>query len=71
MLSKKKNNVEVVILTSKNSNIQNIDIQKFNKEYPKLKIARTDRFHDRFILIDNNEIYIIYFSKYFFKNLPV
>ena len=57
MLSKKKNNVEVVILTSKNSNIQNIDIQKFNKEYPKLKIARTDKFHDRFILIDNNEMY--------------
>ena len=57
MLSKKKNNVEVVILTSKNSNIQNIDIQKFNKEYPKLKIARTDRFHDRFILIDNKEMY--------------
>ena len=32
MLTKKKNNVEVVILTSNKSNIQNIDIQKFNKE---------------------------------------
>ena len=57
MLSKKKNTVEVVILTSKNSNIQHIDVQKFNKEYPKLKIARTDKFHDRFILIDNKEMY--------------
>ncbi len=31
MLTKKKSNVEVVILTSNKSNIQNIDIQKFNK----------------------------------------
>ena len=30
MLTKKKRNVEVVILTSNKSNIQNIDIQKFN-----------------------------------------
>ena len=32
MLTKKNNNVEVVILTSDKSNIQQIDIQKFNKE---------------------------------------
>ena len=57
MLTKKKNNVEVVILTSNKSNIQNIDIQKFNKEYPILKIARTNKFHDRFIVLDNEEMY--------------
>ena len=57
MLTKKKNNVEVVILTSNNSNIQKIDIQKFNKEYPVLKVAKTDKFHDRFIVIDNKEMY--------------
>ena len=57
MLSKKKNNVEVVILTSNKSNIQNIDIQKFNKEYPILKLAKTNKFHDRFIVIDNKEMY--------------
>lgn len=57
MLTKKKNNVEVVILTSDKSNIQNIDIQKFNKEYPILKIAKTNKFHDRFIVIDNEEMY--------------
>lgn len=34
MLTKKKNNVEVTILTSDKSNIQSLDIQKFNKEYP-------------------------------------
>lgn len=57
MLTKKKNNVEVVILTSNKSNIQHIDVQKFNKEYPLLKIAKTNKFHDRFIVIDNKEMY--------------
>ncbi|MBO5413572.1 MAG: ORF6N domain-containing protein [Clostridia bacterium] len=36
-----------------------LDIQKFNKEYPTLKIARTNQFHDRFIVIDNKELYHI------------
>ena len=57
MLAKKKKQVEVVILTSAKSNIQNIDIQKFNKEYPILKVAKTNKFHDRFIVIDNKEMY--------------
>ena len=57
MLTKKKSSVEVVILTSNKSNIQNIDIQKINKEYPILKIAKTNKFHDRFIVIDSREMY--------------
>ena len=57
MLTKKNKNIEVVILTSDKSNIQKIDIQKFNKEYPILKVAKTNKFHDRFIVIDNKEMY--------------
>ena len=57
MLAKKNKDVEVVILTSNNSNISKLDIQKFNKEYPVLKIAKTNKFHDRFIVIDNKELY--------------
>ena len=57
MLTKKNNNVEVVILTSDKSNIQPIDIQKFNKEYPILKVAKTNKVYDRFIIIDNKEMY--------------
>lgn len=57
MLTKKNKNVEVVILTSDRSNIEKIDIQNFNKEYPLLKIAKTNKFHDRFIIIDNKEMY--------------
>ena len=57
ILVKKNKNVEVVILTSKKSNISKLDIQKFNREYPTLKVAKTDKFHDRFIVIDNKELY--------------
>ena len=57
MLTKKNKMVEVIIITSNKSAIENIDIQKFNKEYPILKIAKTNKFHDRFIIIDNKEMY--------------
>ena len=57
MLSKKKDNVQVVILTSNKGNIKNIDIQKFNKQYPTLKVATTNKFHDRFIILDEKEMY--------------
>ena len=57
MLSKKNKNVEVVILTSQNCNITKLDVQKFNKQYANLKLAYTNKFHDRFIVIDNKELY--------------
>ena len=57
MLAKKNKNVIVTILTSGKSNIGKIDIQKFNKEYPTLEVSRTNVFHDRFIIIDNKELY--------------
>ena len=57
MLSKKKQKVEVVILTLQNSKLNKLDITKFNKQYPVLKLAYTNKFHDRFIVIDNKELY--------------
>ena len=57
MLTKKNKDVKVVILTSDKSNISKLDIQKFNKEYPMIEVAKTDKFHDGFILIDNKEFY--------------
>ena len=59
MLSKKNKNVEVVILTLQNNNLTKLDINKFNKQYPTLKVAITNKFHDRFIVIDNKELYHI------------
>lgn len=57
MISKKNKDIEVVILTSQNSNLNKLDINKFNKQYPTLKVATTNKFHDRFIVIDNKELY--------------
>ena len=57
MLSKKENNVEVVILTSSNTTISKLDVTKFNKQYPTLKVATINNFHDRFILIDGTDLY--------------
>lgn len=57
MLSKKKVGVNVIILTSNNTNIKNIDIQKFNLQYPTLQMIKTNKFHDRFIMLDDIELY--------------
>lgn len=57
LLTKKDKNVEVTIITSNNSKILNLDVQKFNKEYPILKIIKSNKFHDRFIVIDDSELY--------------
>ena len=57
MLQKKNKNVQAIILTSQNCNLTNLDIKKFNEQYWTLKIVRTNKFHDRFIIIDNKELY--------------
>lgn len=57
IIQKKNKNVEVVILTMPNHNLTKLDIQKFNKQYPTLKISYTNKFHDRFIVLDNKELY--------------
>ncbi len=59
MLSKKLRNVKVSILTSFNCNIIKLDIEKFNQEYPTLKIVKTNKFHDRFMIIDHTQLYHI------------
>ena len=58
ILSKKKVNVMVLLITDKNKGkLTDTDINKFNSEYPKLKVKHTNIFHDRFIIIDNKELY--------------
>ncbi|HIU40878.1 MAG TPA: ORF6N domain-containing protein [Candidatus Aphodocola excrementigallinarum] len=58
ILSKKKVNVMVLLITDENkSKLTKTDINKFNNEYPLLKIKYTNTFHDRFIIIDNKELY--------------
>lgn len=58
ILSKKNINVTVLLITDKNkSELTNSDIEKFNKQYPNLQIKYTNKFHDRFIIIDNINLY--------------
>ena len=35
------------------------DINKFNTQYPKLEVKYTDKFHDRFLILDRKYIYHI------------
>lgn len=35
----------------------NLDIEKFNLQYPNVIIKKVDNFHDRFIILDDNELY--------------
>ncbi len=58
ILSKKNINAIVLLVTdNKKNKLTKTDIDKFNKEYPKLNIKYTNCFHDRFIILDNKELY--------------
>lgn len=57
MLTKKKTNVKVILITSNNCKLTKSDRAKFNEQYPTLRIDTTKKFHDRFIIIDNKDIY--------------
>ena len=51
----KNDNVKVEIWTR---NIKsNLDIEKFNLQYSNVEIKKVDKFHDRFIILDDNELY--------------
>jgi len=53
----KKLSVNVIIITKQNELLTNIDIKKYNNQYHNLTIKYSDAFHDRYFIIDNNEIY--------------
>lgn len=59
MLSKKKKSVEVRIITHKKAKLLELDINKFNQQYPTLIVDYSDKIHDRFLLIDKKELYHI------------
>ena len=45
-------NVKVTIVTKKFNLLKDIDIKKYNRQYHNLKVIYSDKFHDRFIIID-------------------
>lgn len=59
MLSKKQTNVNVILYTLPNAIINKTDIKRFNAQYPTLKEYRITKVHDRYLIIDNTELYTI------------
>ena len=50
-------NVKVIIVTRKFNLLKDIDIKKYNNQYHNLKVTYSDKFHDRFIIIDKKVLY--------------
>ena len=59
-------NVKVVIVTKKFNLLKDIDIKKYNKQYHNLKVIYSDKFHDRFVIVDKK---VLYHSGASFKDL--
>lgn len=58
-LTKKKTQVEVVLLSKNISKKLQLDIDKANTQYPTFKAITFAQSHDRFLIIDHEEIYHI------------
>ena len=56
-LSKKKPQVNVIIYTDPKTKLTVQDIQKFNSQYPTLTLNHTGKMHDRFLIIDQKNLY--------------
>ena len=59
MLSGKNKGVQVDIYTKELSNALLLAQDKFNSQYGNLSLHQTNRVHDRFMIIDNQTIYLI------------
>ena len=60
MLAKKRKGVSVEVVTSPRGNKLAVsDIEKFNAQYPFLSVKTSAAFHDRFLIIDDKELYLI------------
>ena len=59
MLSKRDKGVTATICTHTISNQLNLDIQKHNSQYPQIEVKTYKQCHDRFLIIDNTDVYHI------------
>ena len=59
MLSKRNAGVSADIYTSPISQTLILDLQKHNRQYPPINIHKHTTSHDRFLIIDNTEVYHI------------
>ena len=59
MLSKRNAGVTADIYTSQVTQTLKLDLQKHNRQYPPINIHKHTTSHDRFLIIDNTEVYHI------------
>lgn len=59
LLTKKNENVTVVMYTLKRTKLSQEDVNNFNSQYPLLKVRYTKVFHDRFLILDKKNVYHI------------
>jgi len=59
LLSKRNANVTATIYSATFSKQFNLDLKQFNAQYPAIGIKTFTKSHDRFLIIDNSEIYHI------------
>lgn len=59
LFTKRKKTVAVTILTKRITKELLLDLEKFNAQYPSIEIKEFKDSHDRFIIIDNEDVYHI------------
>lgn len=59
LLSKKRKDVKVILLTKNISKQLALDVQKANEQYGNFKVALFTKSHDRFLIVDSEDIYFI------------
>ena len=59
LLTKKNENVTVVMYTLKRTKLSQEDVNNFNSQYPLLEVWYTKVYHDRFLILDKKNVYHI------------
>jgi len=59
LLSKRNIGVEVEIYTSEISELLQLDLKRYNAQYPKVEVKKFTKSHDRFLIIDHQTVYHI------------
>ena len=57
LLGKRNSNASATIYTQKISNQLRLDIEKYNQQYPVIELKEFKQSHDRFLIIDNTDVY--------------
>jgi len=59
LFSKRSKNVALTLLTKQVSSKLELDVRKFNEQYPPIEVRQFTKAHDRFMIIDGKAVYHI------------